>query len=145
MANSHIGTLEMAGARHNPKILAWFKVAGASWINTDETAWCSAFACGVAAEANAYNPRTVRAKDWLQVHKEGGGEKVELQNLQPGDVIVVSRGPGLFHVTFFSHHENGKLVCVGGNQANAVCLRPYDALLFVGAVRLRAASLEDRL
>lgn len=146
VAKSHVGTMETTGARHNPKILSWFKVAGAPWIDTDEAAWCSAFACGVAAEANAYNPRTVRAKEWLAVPKNGGGEKVEAKDLLPGDVVVTTRGPGLFHVTFFSHFaENGALMCVGGNQANKVCLRGYGALTLVGAVRLRAAYLDDRL
>lgn len=137
VARSYLGVREIQGAAHHPLILEWFAAAGAPWIRNDEAAWCSAFACGVAKKAEVFNPRTVRAKDWLQL-PERGGVPVGLDELQPGDVCVVTRGNNLFHVAFFADRVRSTLQLLGGNQSNGV--RISDCLIsrFIGARRLSA-------
>jgi uncharacterized protein (TIGR02594 family) len=133
------GTRETPGTAATPVILEWFAAAGASWIRDDAEAWCSAFACGVALRAGAYNPRTVRAKKWLDIESQFA-EVLEWSDIIPGDVIVLSRGPNLFHVTFaFEPPRATKLLCLGGNQSNMVRKTRYERKKFVGARRLAAA------
>ena len=43
-ARKHIGTREIPGARHHPKIVQWWKAIKRGGIKDDETPWCAAFA-----------------------------------------------------------------------------------------------------
>lgn len=138
VALSHVGTREIPGADSNPKIVAWFEAAGAPWIRNDAAAWCSAFACGVTKEAGVFNPRTVRAREWLDLPPHGG-TRIEFDDLLPGDVCVVSRGNNLFHVSFFEGRSRSTLRLVGGNQGNVVRIADYANSRFVGARRLNWA------
>lgn len=139
-AKRYLGVHEIRGEVDNPLIVKWFEDAGAPWIKDDESAWCSAFACGVAREAGAYNPRTVRAQAWMKIPAAHGLQLRSMKDLVPGDFIVVTRGEGLFHVTI-CHSKNEKwLMGLGGNQVNSVNVSPYDKHRFVGGVRLFAAS-----
>lgn len=50
IARSHIGLQEIAGSRHHPTILKWWKAIKAGWFTDDETPWCGAFVGGVLAQ-----------------------------------------------------------------------------------------------
>ena len=139
-ALSFLGTHEVAGTEHNPLILGWFAAAGSSWVHDDETAWCAAFACGVAVEAGAYNPRTIRAHEWLNIAPEHAEHIDHIDRVTPGDVVVLSRGPNLFHVTFAYVQRRTYLRCIGGNQGNAVRFSNYERDKFIGARRLKRAT-----
>lgn len=142
-ARKYIGVKETGGAQwHTSIILEWFKAAGAAWIRDDEQAWCSAFVCGVAREAGAFNRKTVRAQEWLTCPPPN----VVTHNPEaamPGDVVVMNRGKNLFHVAFLAapiDFARGQFSALGGNQGNAVNIRPKALSLFVGSVRLATAT-----
>jgi uncharacterized protein (TIGR02594 family) len=42
LARADIGTTEIKGPKHNPKVLEYFKDVGRPDVKTDETAWCAA-------------------------------------------------------------------------------------------------------
>ena len=67
-ARQQIGTREVPGRKHNPKILAWATKAGRALgiaVNDDETPWCGTFCAAAVIEAGLKPPAiAVRAKSW---------------------------------------------------------------------------------
>lgn len=117
-ARAHMGTKEIAGPKHNSKIVDWFKKAGAAWFKDDETPWCGAFAAGCMIEAGIEIPakgEAVRAKAWAAWGKETPP--------RVGAVAVFGRDGG-GHVGFVVGESATNLYILGGNQSNAVNIMP---------------------
>lgn len=113
--------LEQPGHATHPLIRAFFQytqLAGDPAGESDETPWCSAFACACMELAGIQSPRHALARSWL---KWG----VEIPEVREG-CILVFKDPD--HVAF----ANGDLTdgthvwTLGGNQQNRVCSRLYD-------------------
>lgn len=123
LAQKEVGTVEWRDG-HNPKVLAYFKDAGHSWVQNDETAWCAAFACAMIERAGYDSPKSLRARDFTDY-----GEPTSLQYVQPGDLLVFSRGPNpaYGHVGFFVKQEGAAITVLGGNQSDAVRESTYHA------------------
>lgn len=121
-ARREIGVKERAGAAHHPRILEYHN-ATRLHADADEVPWCSAFACWVMEQSGIASPRSAAARSWLK-----WGRPLLLP--QPGCVVVLERPtadhPGSGHVAFYVGQQDGKLLLLGGNQANQVCVRPYD-------------------
>lgn len=119
-ARRQMGVREIAGKRHEPRIIAFFKAALASWFSDDETPWCGAFVahCMIAA-GQPIPPKgtAVRALAWA----EWG------QSCLPrvGAVAVFGRQGG-GHVGFVVGESSASLYILGGNQANAVNITPIS-------------------
>lgn len=131
-ARKHIGVMEIVGTKHNPLILEMWKVGFTAtgqaerlkekvWQN-DETAWCGGFMAyvfanvGLAKHIPKYFP-TARA--WANV-----GTKLDKPAY--GCVVVFSRG-NMGHVGIVvGEDQNGNLMVLGGNQANAVNIKPFS-------------------
>lgn len=135
------GTREIRGDRDNPQVVQWFADAGASWVD-DETAWCSAFTCGMAKQAGLYNPRTIRARSWLLIGTHHAKSIDTPEDLLPGDIVVVSRGSNRAqaHVSIFLHHHGSWMWLLGGNQGNMVQPKKYEVSRFQGGRRLYEAE-----
>ena len=118
-ARKHIGLKEIKGSRHNPIILSWLKKLKA-WWNDDESAWCGLYVAYCLQEANVPTPKHwYRALDYLnygtKLYKPAYG------------CVAVKKRKGGGHVCFVvGTTEEGKLVCLGGNQNDGVCLGFYD-------------------
>lgn len=146
LALQHIGVREEPGARkNNPEILAMFTAAGAEWVSKDEVAWCSAFACYIAELAGAANPRTIRARRWLELAHADRIESID--DLVPGDLVVLWRGSPSStqgHIAVFLGRQRGArtdlLWLIGGNQRDTVCPAAYPANQFLAGLRLHAAN-----
>lgn len=139
IAVQEIGVKEIAGPEHNPTILNYSKEAGFSWINDDETPWCSIFINWCAIKAKIKGSGKESARSWLLI-----GEKVETP--LPGDVVVFWResiDSWKGHVgIFFGFNQNGKRVyCLGGNQGNMVSITSYDTREVLGYRRLYPISI----
>ncbi len=93
----------------------------------DATPWCSALAnwvtisCGVAGSGKA------NARSWL---RWGDG----LVEPVPGCIVVFSRPPlpAQGHVAFFARKVGGLIFVLGGNQGDAVSLKPYPERRLLG-------------
>lgn len=126
-ARGKIGTYEITGAKHNPNILemwqAGFDAVGQKcWVCDDETAWCGAFVAGVMAESGlGHHIPTLfpRAKSW-----ENAG--TELKNPAYGCIVVFTRQGGGHVGIVVGQDKNGNLMVLGGNQANAVNIKPFS-------------------
>lgn len=129
MARSYIGEREIKGARHNPLILGWWEAIGAAFRD-DETPWCGAFVGGVLREAGypAQNGGAA-ARAWL---KYG----VPLDRPAYGCIVIFWRGSRngwSGHVGFVvGQDRNGNLMVLGGNQSDAVNVKPFSRSRLLG-------------
>lgn len=119
-AKKHVGLKENTSkTAHNPTILAWLKSLGA-WWKEDETPWCGTFVAHCLKVAGVKYPKHwYRALDYINY-----GTK--LKKPAYGCVAIKTRKGG-GHVCFVVGRDTktGKLVCLGGNQSNAVSYALY--------------------
>ena len=109
-------------------VVAYLKATGIGRSN-DETAWCSAFVNWCMLMASFPGTGRANARSWL----EWGG--VSLDFPVYGCVVVLwreSRDGGLGHVGFFVGMQGDNLLLLGGNQGNAVSIRPYSRQRVLG-------------
>jgi len=124
-ARKHIGTKEIPGIRHEPKILQWWKAIKRSGIKTDEVPWCAAFVGGCLEAAGIVSSRFESAKSYLTWG-------VQLNKPVLGCIAVLTRKGG-GHVFFVTGESvDGRLLGVGGNQNNMVSVAAFDKARVVG-------------
>lgn len=123
-ARREIGVKEVVGPGDHPRIqqyLAATKIAPR--LQRDETPWCSAFVCWVMEETGISSTRSAAARSWLK-----WGEAIKVPRV--GCITVFNRqsadNPNAAHVAFYVGEQDGKILVLGGNQANRVCIREYD-------------------
>ncbi|UZA15841.1 TIGR02594 family protein [Moraxella bovis] len=138
-ARKYIGTKEIKGVKHNPIVLElWacaFKAknqAVPAVFKNDETAWCGGFVAGVMAKSGLgqHIPSGfAMARSWLNA-----GTK--LNNPAYGCVVVFWRGTPKSptgHVGFVVGRDKaGNLMVLGGNQADAVNIKPFAVSRVLG-------------
>jgi uncharacterized protein (TIGR02594 family) len=118
-ARKHIGTREIPGEKHEPKILQWWKAIKRGGIQSDEVAWCAAFTGGCLEAVGVVSSRYESAKSYL-------AWGVPLSNPIVGCIVVFERKGG-GHVGFVVGQDpNGRLMVLGGNQGNVVSIAPFD-------------------
>jgi uncharacterized protein (TIGR02594 family) len=119
IARKYVGLREVPGKTTAPVIARWLRRLGA-WWRDDETPWCGVFVAGVLDEAGIPRVKNwFRARAWLDWGSSCGGPMV-------GAIVVFQRAGG-GHVGFLvGRDERGRLMILGGNQANAVTIAPFD-------------------
>ena len=65
IARKYIGTKEIKGIKHEPKIVQWWRAIKRGGIKDDETPWCAAFVGGVLEEAGIISSRNEGARSYL--------------------------------------------------------------------------------
>ena len=120
IARSDLGVAEIQGPHHNPRVVELWKTARVPGIHDDETPWCAAFVSAVLEEAGIVSARTGWARSYL---KWG----IKLSSPAVGCIVVFERGPKAGHVGFVVGQDKaGNLMVLGGNQGNAVTVKPFD-------------------
>lgn len=121
-AKAYLGLKEVKGPHHNAHILKWWKDIGAHFKD-DETPWCGAFIGGVLSEVGIKPVAGgASARNWLKL-------PVKLDKPAVGCIVVFSRGAG-GHVGFVvGKDQHGNLMVLGGNQSDAVNIKPFDPRL----------------
>lgn len=128
-AKKYLGQAETKGPHHNPHIIKWWKDIGAPFKD-DETPWCGAFVGGVLAEVGI-KPVTggASARSWLKM-------PVKLDKPAVGSVVVFWRGSktgASGHVGFVvGNDQRGNLMVLGGNQSDAINIKPFDTARVLG-------------
>lgn len=118
-ALADIGLRELPGQPIAPRIAQWLQLLGAWWLD-DETPWCGT-ACAAWMRAAGIRPPGAwyRARAWADWGVPLAGPAV-------GAVVVFARAGG-GHVGLVSGVDTqGRVLVVGGNQGNAVCIAPFD-------------------
>jgi uncharacterized protein (TIGR02594 family) len=134
IAADEIGVEEWPGARHNPRVLEYYKESGHAEIKSDEVPWCAAFVGAVLAKAGAQGTGQLTARSYSK-----WGDEVTLPQAQRGDIVVLSRGePWQGHVGFFHNFGDGKIELIGGNQGNKVSIAAYDRRRIVAIRRAKS-------
>lgn len=124
-AVKHIGTREIPGAKHEPKILAWWKAIKRGGIKSDEVPWCAAFVGGCLEAVGIRSSRYESAKSYM-------AWGVTLSRPVYGCIAVFSRKGG-GHVGFVVGSDGaGRLLILGGNQSNAVTIAPIEGSRAIG-------------
>jgi len=135
IAAAELGQKEISGPEDNPTIVNYAREAGFSWVDDDETPWCSIFVNWVAMKADLNGSKQANARSWLLV-----GLNVDASP-EPGDVVIFwrdSRESWLGHVGFFFgfSHDKKRIYCLGGNQGNQVSVSAYPVDNLLGFRRL---------
>lgn len=123
VAINEFGIKEIKGPRHNQRIIKYAHDSKFTWINDDETAWCSTFMNWVALQAGLQNSESASARSWLNVG-------FETQNPEPGDVVVFWReniNSKFGHVGIYLGYskDQSRIYVLGGNQGDAVSISAY--------------------
>lgn len=126
-ARSYIGTKEIKGARHNPKIIEMLNSFGdfngesKAWWANDEVPWCGVFVGHTLGECNRYVIKNwYRAKEWANANV-----MTKLDNPAYGAIAVLSRKGG-GHVAFVvGKTENNRICLLGGNQSDEVNIKSF--------------------
>lgn len=114
---------EVEGTAANP-LIAYFlnqftQLEGSAAAKSDETPWCSAFACGVMELAGYASPHHALARSW-----DTYGDK--LDGYKYGCITTLRDDN---HVGFAVDFDVAKhqVLLLGGNQSNSISIKPYDA------------------
>jgi uncharacterized protein (TIGR02594 family) len=110
------GTVEGAGSKDNPTILAWAAEIGlASTYSHDSIPWCGLF-IGVVAKRAGKEPADspLWALSWADF-----GKAAPVPML--GDVLTFKRNGG-GHVALYVGEDAGAYHVLGGNQSDQVCI-----------------------
>lgn len=131
-ARADLGLKEVPGEGSNPRILAMFAAVGHPEVTEDATAWCAAYVGSILKASGLPIPPTnvnLLARSYCTY-----GVKCDPR---PGAIAIWRRGKSTWqgHVNVVERvTEDGKVICIGGNQSNAVTrtkpLDPADALDF---------------
>ena len=125
IAINEFGTKEIKGAHHNKRIIQFAHESNFTWINDDETAWCSTFMNWVALQAGLVNSKSAAARSWL-------GVGFEVENPEPGDVVVFWRESihshkGHVGIYMGFSKDQTRVYVLGGNQGDAVSISAYPS------------------
>lgn len=127
-ARRHLGLREIPGKGHNKQILKWWSAIRAPFTD-DETPWCAGFVGGCFEAVGMKSSRSAAARSYMK-----WGSKLDGPAL--GCVVVFWRGrPDGWsgHVAFVvGETKSGHLMCLGGNQSNAVTVAPFDKQRVLG-------------
>lgn len=119
LARKDIGLREIPGAPTAPRIATWLRMLKA-WWGDDETPWCGVAVAAWMTDAGIKPPSAwYRAKAWA----EWG---TRLVNPVPGAVVVFEREGGGHVGLVVGQDQRGRLLVLGGNQGNQVCIAPFD-------------------
>lgn len=142
LASRYLGVAERPGAADMAFIVAWLQQCDPS-VQHDEVAWCSAFVHHVAWLLDLPRSKSLSARSWLTI-----GEPKTLAEAHVGfDVVILKRGSGPQpgpselhapgHVAWFGGlTDDGGIVCLGGNQSNAVSKAVFRPERLLGVRRL---------
>ena len=122
-----IGVSEIAGKVHSKRVLSYWELAKLPF-NTDETPWCAGFCNAMLESVGIKGTRSGMARSFETWGQPCGPV--------PGAIVVLWRGSpssGSGHVGFLtSRDQRGNLMILGGNQGDAVNVRPFSTSRLVG-------------
>lgn len=140
LAQRFTGIKEVGGNVDNPQIMAMLKLDN-DWPSEDEVPWCSAFVNYICWLARLPRSKDLRARSWLNI-----GIGIQLDQAEPGDIIVIKRGKGdqpgpenttaQGHVAFYAGISGNLIEMLGGNQGDTVKISRYPRDRLLGVRRL---------
>lgn len=143
IARSLNGLREIKGKRHHPKIIQMWQAIGAPFRD-DETPWCASFVGYCLEEVGFRSTRSAAARSYTK-WRDG----VKLRDAVGGAIVVYWRGKRngwSGHVGFVdSVDRSGRINTLGGNQGNAVNVKPFGRDRLLGFYWPRGYPLDETL
>lgn len=133
IALAEYGVAEIEGAESNSRVVNYFKEVGFPNIQSDDVAWCAAFANWVLLKAGQPHSSKLTARSLLHI-----GEEVTEPQL--GDIVVFwTNSPSSWrgHVGFYINEDQDDIYVLGGNQSNQVNISKYSKTRFLGYRRMK--------
>ena len=132
-ARDEIGVREIVGAKHNPRVVAYWRQGNVALkVEDDEVPWCAAFMCAMHELTGYRSTRSGMARSFAS-----SPHFVRLDGPRLGATCVLSssRGPSSGHVGFVEAANDTHVWLLGGNQSNAVNVARFPLSLLVGYFR----------
>jgi uncharacterized protein (TIGR02594 family) len=119
LAVAELGTVELPGPRSNPKVVQYYVDVVGKRMG-DSVPWCAAFVGAMLMRSGKKSSGSLMARSYQKYGKSCAA--------QPGAIAVWSRGGSKVygHVNFIESVNGDRLVCIGGNQGDAVTRRVYS-------------------
>lgn len=116
IARGELGTKEIKGSQHNPRILEYLKTVGLG--SNDETPWCAAFAAWCLKNSG----QSIAGITGMAKSFATASSMKKISKLEYGAIVVYSRGTNSTsgHVGFCVGTKGGRILTLGGNQSDAV-------------------------
>ncbi len=121
IAYAEFGTREMPGAKHNPKIVEYLMSTDLAQKYSslpDETDWCAGFINWCIEKAGLPSTNSAVVNPWRNWGKASNPPK-------RGAVITFLWDDGWAHVSFYLGEVGNYVICLGGNQGDAVWISVY--------------------
>lgn len=121
VARKEIGQSEIAGKKHNQRIVAYHQTTTLR-ATDDETPWCSSFVNWVMEKSGYRGSKSAAAKSWLSWGVEvepKEGAIVVIQRKVNGYDAATGSSSG-FHVGFLNSVDSNSINLLGGNQGDTV-------------------------
>ncbi len=118
-----IDTGEGPGAANNPDILRWAREEGGAIARSykhDSIPWCALYANMVLTKVGLQGTETLWALDWSNWGARLAGPAV-------GAFAPMKRDGGGHIAIVVGRDQHGNLMCLGGNQSDAVNIKPFPA------------------
>jgi uncharacterized protein (TIGR02594 family) len=119
LARKELGTVEIPGPKSNPTVMQYYyDVVGKKF--GDSVPWCAAFAGSMLMRAGEKSSGSLMARSYQKYGKA--------TPVKPGAIAVWSRGGSKIygHVNFVESVDGDRLVCIGGNQGDAVTRKTFS-------------------
>lgn len=131
-AESQLGVKERRGKKHHTAILRYLATTTlGNWARSrDETPWCSAFVNACELKGGHPGTGSALASSWRTY-----GQKVELDDFELGDILVIKHKRGRdrstgsrrgFHVGYPYRFTRRWVLMLGGNQSDAVNFKRFS-------------------
>lgn len=126
-ARQEIGVSEIAGREHSKRVLSYWELSKLNFRD-DETPWCAGFVGAMLEDCGIKSTRSGMARSYENWGQPCGAIK--------GAVVVFwrgSRSSGSGHVGFVTgKDQHGNIMVLGGNQGDAVNIKPFSTSRVVG-------------
>jgi len=119
IALKEYGQKEIAGDKHNPRIVQYSQDIGNTWVRDDEVAWCSEFVNWCLLQAGIPGTKSAVARSF---HTWGE----ETKTPQLGDIVVFAWTPTSGHIGFFINETPTTVRVLGGNQNDEVNIKSFE-------------------
>jgi uncharacterized protein (TIGR02594 family) len=127
IAINELGTKEVVGDKHNPRILEYHKATNLK-ATTDEVPYCSSFVNWCMKQCGIVGTNSAAARSWLKWGKE-------LKSPEYGCIVILWRkspDSTSAHVGFWVSETKTHMKILGANQNNMVCYADFNKNRLLG-------------
>lgn len=131
-AFGEVGTHEVPGPGAEPRIVQYAATTTLA-ATSDEVPWCSSFVNWCLTKNGLVGTNSAAARSWLTWGIASLPKLGAVAVFRRGP--AVAPGPGFYapgHVAFFVYADGNQLICLGGNQKDAVSLSAFPESRLIG-------------